>query len=129
VLVEGFLVNELARGDGFGELALMRNAPRAATVRARTQVSLLSLERGAFLAAIAGPDLQLGDGGVAADLGTGDHAGILGRTAVLQGVGERALAELARRALVCQAEAGTPIVVEGMSTTDSSSSSAGAPWW
>jgi len=113
VLVDGFLVNELARGDGFGELALMRDVPRAATVRARTDVSLLSLERAAFLAAIAGPDAQLGDGIESSDLGAADHAEVLGRTTLLHGLGRRQLEGLARGALVCEAEAGVAIVVEG----------------
>jgi CRP-like cAMP-binding protein len=113
VRIDGFLVNELARGDGFGEIALMRETPRAATVRARTDVLLLSLERAAFLAAIAGPDLQLSDGGDLTDPGTADHAELLGRTALLQGVGRRELEGLARGALVCEAEAGVQIVVEG----------------
>jgi CRP-like cAMP-binding protein len=113
VRIDGFLVNELARRDGFGELALMRDAPRAATVRARTDVVLLSLERAAFLAAIAGPDLRLGDDIGFSEPGPADHADVLGRTALLQGVGGRVLEQLARGALVCEAAAGTPIVVEG----------------
>ena len=44
VLIDGFEVNELTRGDAFGELALLRDRPRAATVRALTEVELLTLE-------------------------------------------------------------------------------------
>jgi CRP-like cAMP-binding protein len=113
VQIDGFLVNELGRGNGFGEFALMRNAPRAATVRARTDVLLLSLERAAFLAAIAGPDLQLGDEIESIDPAGADHADVLGRVALLQGVGRRELEGLARSALVSETEAGVPIVVEG----------------
>jgi CRP-like cAMP-binding protein len=47
-------VQELGRGDYFGELALLHDAPRAATVRARTAVSLLALERDDFLASFQG---------------------------------------------------------------------------
>ena len=36
----------------FGELALLRNEPRAATVRARTNVSVLSLSRAHFTAIV-----------------------------------------------------------------------------
>ena len=36
----------------FGELALLRNEPRAATVRARTDVSVLSLSRSHFTAIV-----------------------------------------------------------------------------
>jgi hypothetical protein len=54
VVIDGYLVNELGDGDGFGELALLRDVPRWATVRARGEVALLSLERDAFLEAVAG---------------------------------------------------------------------------
>jgi len=37
-------------GECFGELALISNAPRTATVRTLTSVNLLSMERGAFMA-------------------------------------------------------------------------------
>ena len=118
VRIDGFLVNELGRGDGFGELSLLRDTPRAASVRARTDVLLLTLEREAFLAALAGPDLQLpGDLGLG-DTGTADHAELLGRAPLLQGVERRALEELAAAALVSETKAGTPIVVEGQSDDD-----------
>jgi CRP-like cAMP-binding protein len=113
VLLDGFLVNELARGDGFGELALMRDMPRAATVRARTEVSLLSLERAAFLAEVAGPDLDPAAGSAPTDFVTKDPAELLARTALLQGIGARALAMLVASAHMCEADAGVPIVVEG----------------
>ena len=113
VLVDGFLVNECKRGDGFGELALMRSAPRSATIRASTDVVLLSLDRRAFLAAVGGPDAELGDeADVAAPLPS-DHASLLGRTALLSGVGAQALDELARDALVYEFATGSPIVTEG----------------
>lgn len=44
----------LARGDYFGEMALLHDAPRAATVRATSDVELLALERNDFLRSVAG---------------------------------------------------------------------------
>jgi len=42
------LVCEYARGDFFGELALQTDAPRAATVKARTPLSVLTIDRATF---------------------------------------------------------------------------------
>jgi CRP-like cAMP-binding protein len=57
VLVDGWLVSTLGPGSSFGEKALLRPVPRAATVRARTPLRLQTLDRQAFLAAATGaPD-------------------------------------------------------------------------
>jgi len=49
VLVDGEVVRKLGPGDYFGEMALIDNSPRAATVRAETQVKTLWLGRVNFL--------------------------------------------------------------------------------
>jgi CRP-like cAMP-binding protein len=61
VEVESFVVGALHRGDQFGERALLRGAPRAATVSALTDVDLYRLEREDFLTAVGAIDLADAD--------------------------------------------------------------------
>lgn len=52
VTIDGRSVRTLAVGDWFGEVALLHNVPRTATVTATTDVTLWSLGRDQFLAAL-----------------------------------------------------------------------------
>jgi len=54
VLQGGVHVATIGELDHFGEIALLRNVPRVATCRARTDVELYTLERSRFVAAVSG---------------------------------------------------------------------------
>jgi len=62
---------ELTAGEGLGEIALLRDVPRTATVEATVPTTLLALERDVFVAAVTGhaPSAAAAEAVIAARLG------------------------------------------------------------
>jgi len=78
VLVDGLPTTTLGPGDYFGEIALLRDVPRTATVRAREDGLLLTLTHDAFVPAVSGysPSLASAEAVVGLRLGPA-RAGIV----------------------------------------------------
>jgi len=60
VIAGGHELASIERGGDVGEIALLRDMPRTADVVARTDLTVLALERADFLAALSGRGLELG---------------------------------------------------------------------
>ena len=54
MIIDGRQVRTIGAGGAFGEIALLRDVPRTATIRTVTAARLRRLERDRFLAAVTG---------------------------------------------------------------------------
>jgi MFS family permease len=77
VELENGATRELGPGEGFGEIALLRDVPRTATVRALEPLRIYAVERDDFLAAVTGhaPTLEAAENVVMSRLPAGVLAG------------------------------------------------------
>ena len=71
--IDGRTVRREGPGSSFGEIALLRDVPRTASVRAVSDVRLLALERDVFLSAVTGHvrSRSVADAVVAERMGSG----------------------------------------------------------
>jgi CRP-like cAMP-binding protein/Zn-dependent protease len=101
------VLRTLERGDSFGEMGLLKTAPRAATVRAIDDVELFEIDKGTF-------DRLLSDSIHAPDFGpTMQAMAELRELPPFAGLGTAGLAEILEHGSWTSLPPGTPLVREG----------------
>ena len=72
IVIDGRVVRETGPGGYFGEISLLRDVPRTATVRAKGDVELFALDRDDFIAAVTGhaASAEVADSVIATRLGS-----------------------------------------------------------
>jgi cAMP-dependent protein kinase regulator len=119
VLVNGYVVGAMSRGDSFGERALLRDVPRMATIRSLSPMRLFALSRDNFLAAVAVADLDDAPAVLGSSVPDGRPwtkarvVDALSRVSLLSHVGTTALGQLADKGVRGEWPAGAFIVKRG----------------
>jgi MFS family permease len=72
IVIDGNVVRETGPGGYFGEISLLRDVPRTATVRSKGDVELFALDRDDFIAAVTGhaASAEVADSVIATRLGS-----------------------------------------------------------